>query len=140
MRILRAYLSRERVSQTKVWSCGNPTAARRAIAGLGKIPNTAEPLPASEASVAPFWSKPRLICSSRGWRRKTGLSKSLERPFSCALQDRAQNRKSLEFTRDFVKPRGLALAQRKASGVGTRIPRRSEERRVGKGCRARWSP
>src|SRR5215472_8482222 len=50
----RAYLSREMVSQTKVWSCGNPTAARRAFAGLGKKPITAEPLPASKASVAPL--------------------------------------------------------------------------------------
>src|SRR5437763_908980 len=121
MRILRAYLSRESVSQTKVCSCGNPTAARRATAGLGNIPNTAEPLPASEASVAPFWSKARLIRSSRGWRRATGPSKSFERPLPCALQDRAQNCKSLGFAAGFVKPRGPAFTQRKASGVGTRI-------------------
>src|SRR5437763_15813684 len=121
MRILRAYLSRESVSQTKVCSCGNPTAARRAIAGLGKIPNTAEPLPASEASVAPRWSKTRLIRPSRAWRRNTGPSKSLERPLPCALQDRVQNCKSLEFVEGFVKPSGLAFTQRKASGVGTRI-------------------
>src|ERR1700730_13510528 len=50
----RRYLSREIVSQTKVKSCGNPTAARRAIVGLGKTPNTAEPPPANEASAAPF--------------------------------------------------------------------------------------
>src|SRR5205085_10018237 len=118
MRILRAYLSRERVSQTKVWSCGNPTAARRAIAGLGKIPNTAEPLPASEASVAPFWSKARLICLSRGCRRKTGLSKSLVRPFSCALLDSEQNSRSFVFTMDFVKPIGLVLTYRLDFCVG----------------------
>ena len=57
----RAYLFRETLSQTKDRSCGNPTAARRALAGLGNTPNTAEPLPASKASDAPAWSKARLI-------------------------------------------------------------------------------
>src|ERR1700682_3122835 len=33
----RRYLSREIVSQTKVKSCGNPTAAPRAIVGLREI-------------------------------------------------------------------------------------------------------
>src|SRR6202158_5556781 len=112
MRIKRAYLSREIVSQTKVWSCGNPTAARRAIAGLGKIPNTAEPLPASEASAAPLWSNSRLIRSSRGCRRKTGPSKSFERQLPRTLQHRAQNSQSLGFTADFVNLRALAFSQR----------------------------
>src|SRR5712692_1186788 len=119
MRIQRAYLSRETVSQTKVWSCGNPAAARRAIAGLGKTPNTAEPLPANEASAAPLWSNSRLIRLSRGCRRKTGRSKSFERPLPCVLQHRAQNSKSLWFAGDFVNRRGLAFSQRYASGVGT---------------------
>src|SRR6266403_1412628 len=100
------------VSQTKVRSHGNPAAARRAIAGLGKTPNTAEPLPASEASAAPLWSNSHLILSSRGCRRKTGPSKSFERPLPCALQHRAQNSKSLEVTTDFVNPSGLAFNQR----------------------------
>src|ERR1700693_3306095 len=115
----RRYLSREIVSQTKVWSCGNPTAARRAIAGLGKTPNTAEPLPASEASAAPLWSNSRLMLASRGCRRKTGLSKSFERPLPCALQHRAQNSQSLGFPPDFVNLKALAFGQRYASGVGT---------------------
>src|SRR5260370_26756132 len=121
MRIKRAYLARETVSQTKVWSCGNPTAARRAIAGLGKTPNTAEPLPASEASAAPSWSNSRLMQSSRGCRRKTGRSKSFERPLPCALQHRAQNSKSLEFTADFVNASRLAFSQRYALGFRTLI-------------------
>src|SRR5712692_11827213 len=112
MRIQRAYLSREIVSQTKVWSCGNPTAARRAIAGLGKTPNTAEPLPASEASAAPLWSNSRLIRSSLECRRKTGPSKSFERALPCALQHRAQNSQSLSFAADFVNLRALAFSQR----------------------------
>src|SRR5258708_17571746 len=125
MRIKRAYLSRETVSQTKVWSCGNPTAARRANAGLGKTPNTAEPLPASEASEAPLWSKTRLIRSSRGWRRKTGRSKSFERPLPCVLQHRAQNFQSVGFAAPFVNVARSAgaLTQRYAWGVGTWISR-----------------
>src|SRR5258707_2890779 len=102
MRIKRVYLARETVSQTKVWSCGNPTAARRALAGLGKTPNTAEPLPASKASEAPPWSKSRLILPRRGWRWKTAASKSLEREASRALQHRAQNLNRLWFAADFV--------------------------------------
>src|SRR6478672_4304291 len=99
---MRAYLSREIVSQTKVWSSGNPTAARRANAGLGKTPNTAEPLPASEASAAPARSKALLIAFNRGCRLKTACSKSFDRPLPCVLQHRAQNSQSLWVAADFV--------------------------------------
>src|ERR1700756_3291778 len=112
------------VSQTKVWSVGNPTAARRANAGLGKTPNTAEPLPASMASAAPARSKALLIVASRGLRWKTGHSKSFESPLTCVLQHRAQNPGSLGLTGAFVNlgeacvdASDGALTQRNASGV-----------------------
>ena len=118
--IFRAYLLREIVSQRKAWSCGNPTTARRAFAGLGNTPNTAEPLPASKASDAPAWSNARRILSRRGCRRKTASSKSFESRSPCALQHRAQNLNSLWFAANFVNEASSgACSQRYASGVGT---------------------
>src|ERR1019366_10151112 len=85
----------ESVEQTKTWSFGNARAARRAFAGFWNIPNTAEPLPASEAPAAPCRSNSRLIAASWEYREKTAASKSFERAPPCGLQHRAQNRHSL---------------------------------------------
>ena len=84
------YFSLERVSTTKTESSGNARAARRACAGFWNTPNTADPLPASAASAAPRLSNPARISPRRGWRSKTGFSKSFESAPD-RLQHRAQN-------------------------------------------------
>ncbi len=96
------YALRESVVQRKTWSSGNFWAARRACAGFRNIPNTAEPLPASEASAAPCSSNSRRIRPRRGCRRKTAASKSFERPAPCGLQHRAQKLHSLDTAACFV--------------------------------------
>src|SRR5271169_7255629 len=95
------YFALDIVSITKTESSGNSRADRRACAGFRKIPNTADPLPASAASTAPRLSNPSRISRSLGWRWKTGPSKSFETAPD-RLQHRAQNSQILGGLERFV--------------------------------------
>src|ERR1700731_3036446 len=105
----RVYALRDCVVLRKTRSSGNFWAARRACAGFRNIPNPAEPLPASEASAAPYLSNSRRIRPRRGYHGKTAGSKSFERPAPRRLQHRAQKHHSLDTVSCFVNRGPLFL-------------------------------